>query len=127
MKSMTTRFLVCILAAAALLTGCVTPEEKAFDPRAIQHMYRERAGENVTRELAPLPADLDRTFLTKRQGREPASRPTSQPTTAQSFGPAIRMGLRQLVQLAAVNSIDVKVAGYQPAIDESRVIEAEAR
>jgi outer membrane protein TolC len=37
------------------------------------------------------------------------------------------MSLRDLIQLAAINSLQVRVANYQPAVDEARILEAEAR
>jgi outer membrane protein TolC len=37
------------------------------------------------------------------------------------------MSLREVIQRCVANNADVKVAGYQPAIDQTRVTEAEAR
>ncbi|MDB5324268.1 MAG: putative efflux system outer membrane protein [Phycisphaerales bacterium] len=113
--------------AGWLCCGGCAPDPKPFDPQAMQHVYRERATENVTRPLGALPLTLDRTFLVKRDGTQPASQPAPLPTTAESVGPVIRMSLRDLIQLAAINSLQVRVANYQPAVDENRVLEAEAR
>jgi outer membrane protein TolC len=63
----------------------------------------------------------------KREGNANDPRPTPLPTTAQAVGSVVRMSLRDLVQLAAANSLQVRVANYQPAVDQARVIEAEAR
>ncbi len=112
---------------ALLMGGCGMEEEKPFDPAAIQKLYRSRIPENMNRPLKPLPTELDKTYLSKREGKDPASKPSVLPTTQESIGPAVRMGLRDLIQLAAINSLDVKIAGYQPAIDENRVIEAWAK
>jgi outer membrane protein TolC len=122
------RVLVRSLSAAAALSlagGCGGPDPKPFDPVSLQRLAREHATQNLTPRLDPLPLELDKTFLVKRD--QNSSTPTSQPTTAQSIGPSIRMSLRELIQLAVANSLQVKVANYQPAIDEARVQEAEAR
>jgi outer membrane protein len=108
-------------------TGCQLKAEKPFDPVALQNQYRDRAMENTPRRLTPLPKELDRQFLERREGPAPARVTTGGPTTQQSLGPAVRMKLRDLIHLAAANSLDVKVAGYQPAIEEARVVEAEGR
>jgi outer membrane protein TolC len=113
--------LVCVSVA-----GCLLKEEKPFDPVALQNMYRDRAAENAAPRMSALPRELDKTFLVKREG--PATHvPTGAPTTQTSLGPVVRISLRDLIHLAALNSLEVKVAGYQPAIDEARVLEAEGR
>jgi outer membrane protein len=127
MSKKTIGFGTCLALTGWLCGGGCAPDPKPFDPQAMQHIYRERAMENATAALGPLPLSLDRTFLVKREGNQPASQPTPLPTTAQSVGPVIRMSLRDLIQLAAINSLQVRVANYQPAVDEARVLEAEAR
>ena len=107
--------------------GCQLKPEKPFDPVALQNQYRDRAMENTARRLTPLPKELDRTYLERREGAMPARLNTGAPTTQQSLGPVVRMKLRDLIHLAAANSLDVRVAGYQPAIEEARVLEAEGR
>ena len=120
--------LSCMPAALLALAGCNLHDPKPFDAMSMQRMYRERATEHTTPPLASLPLSLDREFIAKREGEAARNvKPTPLPTTAQTVGPAIRMSLRDLIQLAAVNSLQVRVANYQPAIDEARVIEAEAR
>src|SRR5262245_43209033 len=114
------------LVLSMFLTGCVLPDDKPFNYAGIERQYA-RARENVTRELAPMPKKLDETYLTKIDGKPPTGRAKDVPATQSWIGPAVRMPLRDLIQLAAANSLDVKVAGYQPAIDEARVTEAEAR
>jgi outer membrane protein len=128
-KTLSIRTLVALgLAAAAAVGGCGLKDPPPFDPIAMQRGFRERARENATPALAPLPLTLDKTFLVKRDGSDPnVAKPPALPTTAQAVGPVIRMSLRDLVQLAAANSLQVRVANYQPAVDQARVIEAEAR
>src|SRR5207248_7517168 len=58
------------------------------------------------------------------------TQPKPPPATGQAIGAEetiVRVSLRELVGRAVANSLDVKVAGYQAAIDETRVTEAEAR
>jgi outer membrane protein len=108
--------------------GCDLHDPKTFDAMSMQRIYRERAAEHVTPPLKSIPLNLDREFIVKREGQAAKDvKVTPLPTTAQTVGPAIRMSLRDLIQLAAVNSLQVRVANYQPAIDEARVGEAEAR
>jgi outer membrane protein TolC len=111
-----------------LFLGCGLKDPAPFDPVAMQRMFRDRAAENVTPAFSPLALNLDKTYLVKKDGNAPTTRSANPlPTTAESVGPVVRMSLRDLVQLAAVNSLQVRVSNYQPAIDEARVIEAEAR
>src|SRR3954463_15716392 len=105
-KTLSIRTLTALgLAAAAVVGGCGLKDPTPFDPIAMQRGFRERARENATPALAPLPLTLDKTFLVKRDGTEPAARQSALPTTAQAVGPVIRMSLRDLVQLAAANSL----------------------
>jgi outer membrane protein TolC len=126
MSKKTIGFGTCLALTGWLCGGCA-PDPKPFDPQAMQHVYRERAMENTTPTLGSLPLTLDRRFLVKRDANQPATQPTPLPTTAESVGPVIRMSLRDLIQLAAINSLQVRVANYQPAVDEARILEAEAR
>src|SRR5204863_8697024 len=75
----------------------------------------------------PLPTTLESNFDGNRDGTTTA--PSSPPSTGPWLGaePTARMSLQEIVQRAVVNSLDVKVAGYRPAIDQTRVIEAQAR
>lgn len=113
------------LCASVLLIGCNLTEPPPFDPRAFQQPQRQRAGEVESHPKRPLPTTLESPFLTA----DAKVRPTTQPAT----GPALesdvvlRLPLQEIVQRAVANNLQVRVAGYQPAIDESRVVEAEAR
>jgi outer membrane protein TolC len=53
----------------------------------------------------------------------------NKPTTGPAIGiePLVRLSLQEILHRTVVNSLSIKVAGYQPAIDETRVTEAEAR
>jgi len=111
-------------AAVMFGSGCGLKEESPFDPAVMQQLYRSKAEGTTSIQLKPLPTDLNKEYLTRREGIQPTSRPL--PTTQESIGKVVRFNLRDLIQLAALNSLDVRVAGYQPAIDEARVTESEA-
>jgi outer membrane protein len=112
-----------ILLAGSLLTSCVN-DPPPFQPRVMQESERSSATNLEARPKQPLPTTLESPFLTSGN----TLRPTPQPSTGPSLtlGPIIRMPLQECVQRAVANNLDVKVAGYQPAIDETRVTEAEA-
>ncbi|HEY1628330.1 MAG TPA: TolC family protein [Tepidisphaeraceae bacterium] len=108
---------------AGLLMSCAG-EPPPFQPRLSQESERISATNLESRVKQPLPTTLESPFLTN--GNE--LRPTPQPSTGPSLGlgPILRMPLQECVQRAVANNLDVKVAGYQPSIDETRVTEAEA-
>jgi outer membrane protein len=117
---------------ALALIGCRNYDVQyaPFNPRALQQEERASAAGTPTRPQRPLPTTLQSEFPIG-----PNSQPATQaskvpPATGPAIGvgePILRMPLRELIQRAVANSLDVKVAGYQPAIDETRVTEAEAR
>ena len=118
-------------AAAAVLgwalVGCEsTPEPPAFDPAAFQNAERGAAGQLATNVKQPLP-----TTLSSKPERPPKTTPpTTKPVLPPSFdsvGAVTRITLREVVQRAVANNLDVKVAGYDPAIEGTRVVEAQAQ
>jgi outer membrane protein len=122
-----TAFVVPLLAMTTWLAGCAMEEPKPFDPISMMRPYRDRAGENVTTPLGDLDKTLNREFLNAREGPAADNKTAPLPNYAQSIGPVVRMSLRDLIQLAAANSLQLRIANYQAGIDQSRVIEAEAR
>ena len=112
---------------ALIAAGCIKDQDRApFDPREFQQDERRTAGEVKPRPLLPQPTTLSSPFITTTG---PASTQSSVPATGPAIGvePTVRMTLREIVQRAVANSLDVKVEGYSPAIEETRVVEAEAR
>src|SRR5687768_4660641 len=112
----------------AAISGCKS-EETPFDPRAEQRSERAAAREVKSEPLRPLPTTLQSQLLPPRPGDPPRPRVTTAPTTGPSLAEKqrIRMNLRDVIHRAMVNNLDIKVAGYGPAIEASRTIEAEAR
>ncbi len=107
-----------------VLSGCHTGELAPFDPRSLGEDERTASGGVSSYPMHPLPTTLESPFL-----GDNVKRPTSQPVTGPSLGaePQVRMTLQEIVHRAVLNSSDIKTAAYQPAIDETRVTEAEAR
>jgi outer membrane protein TolC len=131
---------VAALAATAGLTGCKNYDVKypAFNPRGLQQPERTASAGGPMRPKRALPTTLETEFPISSDATEvqPGTPTTTRgvnappPTTGPSIGAEevlVRLPLRELIQRAVANSLDVKVAGYQPAIDETRVTEAEAR
>jgi outer membrane protein TolC len=114
---------VCL--SIVILSGCHTGELAPFDPRSLGENERTASGGVANYPMHPLPTTLESPFLSEGG----AKRPTSQPVTGPSLGaePQVRMTLQEIVHRAVLNSSDIKTAAYQPAIDETRVTEAEAR
>jgi outer membrane protein TolC len=98
-----------------------------FDPRGLQQNERGAAMSAPAKTMQPLPTTLESPFLQTAPG-EPVRVPPN-PTTGPALESeiAVRMPLQEIIQRAVANNLDVKVAGYTPAIDETRVTEAEAR
>lgn len=111
--------------AAAWAAGCVTQENTTFDPRKVD------AGERLATKapwprLTTIPTTLQATPLIKR---EVTAVPATFPTTGQSVPDedVRRLTLREILLRSVANSGAVRVAGYDPAINAMRVIEAEAQ
>src|SRR5688500_12101127 len=131
------------LAAATILTAVACrPKEKIapFNPRALQEPERAAAQGAPTLPRRALPTTLESPFYDETATTEPATTDstTTAATTRRSSPPAtgpalgvnegvIRMPLREVIQRAVMHNLDVQVAGYDPAIEETRVTEAEAR
>lgn len=116
---------------AAGMIGCAEQPPR-FDPRLLQQTQRNAAQEAAARPMRPLPTTLESASVVsaRRSTTRPANaRPTTNPSTGPAIGtePTVRMPLREIVQRAVANNLAVRVAGYSPAIEQSRVIEADAR
>jgi outer membrane protein TolC len=110
-----------------LVVGChITGKDpEPFNPRAATVNERENATGNRLRPIRPLPTTLESPYIDQPTTQANKYPPATGPSLDSS--PTLRMTLREVVQRAISNNADIKVAGYQPAIDETRVTEAEAR
>ncbi|HEX8524691.1 MAG TPA: TolC family protein [Tepidisphaeraceae bacterium] len=119
--------LLCLV-AAVIAAGCHTSgkDPEPFNPRAFTVREREAAPGNQMRPVRPLPTTLESPYI-----EQPASTQSNKypPATGPALdaSPTIRMSLREIVGRAVANNHQVRVAGFQPAIDETRITEAQAR
>jgi len=115
------------VAAAALsaLSGCGVKDPSPFDPRAWTQVNRDAALTQRPQPMRPRPTTLSSEFLPTNESTTQPYVPTTGP--ALSLDPERRMSLAEVVHSAVENSLDIRVAGYGPAIEGTRVVEAEAR
>jgi outer membrane protein len=117
------------VAIAGLSTGCVSSApEPSFDPKLLGDRYRQAATTITPATPLPRTETLDSPYLTT----DPAKTPDKQPADPllaplEQSGNAVKLEIRDAIQRAVVNNLDIKVASFQPAIDEARVTEAETR
>jgi outer membrane protein TolC len=108
------------LVFAGATSGCHQYDDEPFNPREMSRASRLAARERTISSKEPIPTTM--------QAR-PSTRPDVRSQTTEFVGddPVVRMGLQEIIQRAVAHNADVAVAGYDPAIDETRVTEAEAR
>jgi outer membrane protein len=99
-------------------------EPLPYDPRALQQNERLSA---VGRKGEPM-RQLPTTLQSPTFGR--TRNPNNIPVTGEPLGTneeIVRMTLQETVHRAVANNLDIRVAGYGPAIESSRVVEDLAR
>lgn len=113
-------------ALALAVVGCNLAEPPPFDPHALTAGERGGAADVQTPPLHSLPTTLEAAVPTTRPSQE---RTDAVSTTGPALGtePVVRMSLQEAVHRAVANNHEVRVAGYQPAIDTTRITEAEAQ
>lgn len=111
------------LIMALVAGGCKVTEPSPFSPLQLQQAERSRSSEVASQPMRPLPTTLESPFP-DRAGKGPATQPTTGPST--TAAQTRRMTLQEIVHRAVANNYDVRVAGYNTAIDETRVVEAQA-
>ncbi len=131
-----------VAAGAATVIGCVrTPPAAPFEPRAIQARHLDVGAAPAARQPALDPAArtesgvLDVETLVNRAARTTTNanglgfgdRPTTRGASTRPAPATLELTLADCVRLATLNNFDVRVAAFGPAIEETRVIEAEAR
>src|SRR5580692_1407118 len=117
------------LAVSMLAVGCNVVDPPPFNPRQAGNNERDSVAYPESRPMAPLPTTLESDFLPPNPDGTPATKPSGPPTTgvALDVQPVLKLSLQEIVHRAVANSLDVKVAAYNPGIDATRVTEAEAR
>ena len=120
---------IALAAIVLFLAGChlFGVDPAPFDPVAAQQHERARANEHDLRPIRPLPTTLQSPYIDEQPTTQ--ATPKYPPATGPAIetSPSVRMTLREIIQRAVANNLDIRVAGYQPAIDETRVTEADAR
>jgi len=116
-------WVIVLLAGAALVSGCGFSQPPPFDPKRIEQIQIENARQEKPQELPEMPRGLEPAMNEKR---EPTTRPYLR-ATSKPYGEQLPMALQEAIHRAVVNSFEVRVAGYQAAIDEARILEAESR
>jgi outer membrane protein len=103
------------------IVGCMAEPPSTFDPRMLQQMESADANQVRPPQMAALPTTREEPNVTEYE-----TRPHVDPTARSAYDslPVVRMTLREIVHRAVANNHDVKVAGYQPAIEGTRVEEA---
>ena len=101
----------------ALAVSACAPSVPAFDPRTFDRGARSSAAElQDSKPAATLPTTLQTTSVDRPQFG-----------TVDPDAPIVRLSLQEVIQRAAANNKEARVAGYEPAIEETRQVEAEAR
>jgi outer membrane protein TolC len=111
-----------LVSAFMLAGGCAQPP-LPFHPREIDAAERQGEQDVVPHPRQPLP-----TTLRSRYAEGDAESQVA-PATGPALGiePVVSLTLREAVQYTVVNNPDVEVQAYAPAIDETRVVQEEAR
>lgn len=116
----------------ASLVGCNRYEAPIFDPSMLE-LPERRGANDANVNLEKYPATLQ-AIPTPRGGDAGGPRPPNSayistlPTTGRTYDPknAVHLSLREVITRAVLYNSEVKVAGYDPAINAQRVIEEEA-
>jgi outer membrane protein TolC len=106
------------------MTGCAK-DPPPFDPAVFRQPEINSASQVKPAPKLALPTTQPDPDLDKKASADPTTAPATGP--AIGIEPVIRMPLRQAVQRAVANNLDVKVQGYEPAIEETRTVEEQAR
>lgn len=110
-----------------LVAGCNITQDPPFDPRQITRQERRQAEFVPTSPLYHLPTTMAYPFATEGAATQPTTQPET-PSTGRSVTSeqVLRMPIQEIMQRAALHNKEVMVAGYDPAIAETRIIEYEA-
>ncbi|HZZ43024.1 MAG TPA: TolC family protein [Tepidisphaeraceae bacterium] len=119
---------LCLL-SLGVATGCA-PDSPPFKPRAAFQAERSLAREMEPTTLPALTPTLQSDYLPPKRnpdGTITLTPPAIAPATGPLYRPedVRRMTLQEIIQRAVANNGDVRVAGYDPAIEQTRIMEAE--
>jgi len=115
------RGLIALAALGFLAGGCVE-EPAPFDPMAMQKWERSQDTEVKLPPMYPLPTTQQSRYVPGEEEPRPEL-----PGHGENVpeGPPVALSLQEIVHRAIVNNYDIKVAAYDTAVDQTRVMEAE--
>jgi outer membrane protein TolC len=109
------------LFALSSLYGCVE-EPRPFDPREAQRWERFHDDEVKDGPKYPLPTTAETPYV---EGVTPQQTFNRYEGMNPLRGPAVKLSLQDVVHRAMLNNMEVRVASYDTAIDQTRILEAE--
>jgi outer membrane protein TolC len=121
------------LAGLALTVGCDHYASGPFDPRSIEKPERSAARGETTAPKTSYPTTVDMVPVPQgdiNRGERLIGKPflSTFPTTGRSYtaDQVVPMSLREVVTRAVLYNAEMRVAGFEPGINASRVLENEA-
>lgn len=115
------RGLFALVGVGFLVSGCVK-EPAPFDPTAMQQWERSQDTQLKLAPMYPLPTTQQSRYVPGEA--EPRSVLPGHGELPPE-GPAVVMSLQEIVHRAIVSNYDIRVAAYDTAVDQTRVMEAE--
>jgi outer membrane protein TolC len=109
--------------ASLIFAGCKLSDPPPFDPDAIARIQRSAAEQVPQRPLQKVPTTFESPM--DERGNAAAQRPVRDSRIP--VGGYLRMNLQDIIHRAVASNAASRVAGFQAAIDEQRILEAEAR
>lgn len=110
------------------ISGCKFIEPPPFDPRQLEQIQKQEAADAPTPSMPALPTTYHSPIppsWPNGRGMTATTRPSAAAT--RPIGPnVLRLSLRELIHRATINNLDTRVAGYEAAVDELRILEAKA-
>jgi outer membrane protein TolC len=106
--------------------GCNVKDPPPFRPLGLQRQERELAGQIPQPPMGQFPTSFQSPYAPYAEPRsQSATQPVAGPDLATA--PSVHLSLQELVQRSVTNSHEVRVSGYDPGIEQTRIVEAQAR
>lgn len=131
-----------VSALALLATSCISPLERTLEQtlrdqvKASQRMYRDAAADSPMVHVTRQPTEVELQLTDERRAElDRIGGPAAYDDKQFDLGSnlmgsttirAVKISLREAVQMAARNNMDVQIARIQPAIREAEITQAEA-